>query len=453
MGFWAYLDEIGLKNRANEAERISAIPISIAGACQRASCLPPQHRSDRPLARDRIPDLKQTPQHAVEPSRMSRWARRLNALAPPAARPVAQQCGAEQPRDLTMRDARIEPRGLAQQPVAFIEHEQRLRRASTATIIQRHGIRESGMANRRGHGDSNLAPGSSRFNTRNAARSISSSVRPSQSNAQTDSSRAPCRARLDAQRLLGDGAREGARDATSGTMSFARACDEYFASFKATLAPKQQKSWRTSMDAYVIPLIGDMPARDVTTEHGRGGLKHLLPPPRERSEVEALALQFSILCNVRTGDIVGQKGDDSKPRLWTIPNSKNGKPLRVPLSGAAISILKKVRAHLHDSLVFALSNKNAMLNLIGAMARKLKPVRHHASMAFDKVPSFMRELRAGTILDQAAWDRLGSGGRSMTVSALSIFAIRPARSAASPALNSVRNSEISSPNAAPVAAI
>jgi integrase len=72
---------------------------------------------------------------------------------------------------------------------------------------------------------------------------------------------------------------------------------------------------------------------------------------RERKGVAARALEFLILCGVRTGDITGKQGRDDKPpmlwdhiqhaaRVWTIPNTKTGKPHRVPLSSRAMEILQ-----------------------------------------------------------------------------------------------------------------
>ena len=71
---------------------------------------------------------------------------------------------------------------------------------------------------------------------------------------------------------------------------------------------------------------------------------------RQRTDTAARALEFTILTAVRTGDIRGQEREYAPPMrwehvdldaaLWTIPKGKNGKEHRVPLSPAAVSLLR-----------------------------------------------------------------------------------------------------------------
>jgi integrase len=72
---------------------------------------------------------------------------------------------------------------------------------------------------------------------------------------------------------------------------------------------------------------------------------------RAREDVPARALEFVVLTACRTGDILGQRGrTDRAPmlwdhvsrtdRVWTIPKTKNGSTLRVPLSSRAMEILR-----------------------------------------------------------------------------------------------------------------
>jgi integrase len=106
---------------------------------------------------------------------------------------------------------------------------------------------------------------------------------------------------------------------------------------------------------------------------------------RTRDGVAARALELVILCAVRTGDIIGNDRDDKPPmershvnfkeRVWTIPSTKNDEEHKVPLSAAALAVLRKQIGGEGnaDDVVFPgmkdgqpLSNM-AMLNLIGRM--------------------------------------------------------------------------------------
>jgi integrase len=65
---------------------------------------------------------------------------------------------------------------------------------------------------------------------------------------------------------------------------------------------------------------------------------------REQEGVAARALEFAILTATRTGEVIGARWDEVSlvDRLWTIPGErmKAGKEHRVPLSDAAVAILK-----------------------------------------------------------------------------------------------------------------
>jgi len=141
---------------------------------------------------------------------------------------------------------------------------------------------------------------------------------------------------------------------------------------------------------------GENPAR------WRGHLENLLPKPstvrkavhyaalsyreipafmkelRTRQGLGAVALQFAILTAARRGEVLGARWDeiDFQHRVWTIPGSrmKAGKEHRVPLSEAAIEILRPLHAVRSSEFVFpgkpgrALSN-SAMLKLLELMGR------------------------------------------------------------------------------------
>ncbi len=132
---------------------------------------------------------------------------------------------------------------------------------------------------------------------------------------------------------------------------------------------------------------------------------------RRLESTSAKALEFVILTAVRTGDIIGQDYEDRPPmkwpdvnvsdKLWTIPATKNDGEHRVPLSAAAIAVLRSVEG-LHPVIVFPspdlrgepLSN-NAMLALLDRMGRGDVTVHGMRSTFRDWVAeetSFPREL-------------------------------------------------------------
>jgi integrase len=135
---------------------------------------------------------------------------------------------------------------------------------------------------------------------------------------------------------------------------------------------------------------GENPAR------WKGHLDHLLParskvakvehhaalPYRElpgflrelhqREGVAARALEFAILTAARTGEVIGARWDeiDLTAKLWTIPGErmKAGREHRVPLSEAALEILRPLYERRTGDRVFPLSNM-AMAMLLRRMGR------------------------------------------------------------------------------------
>jgi integrase len=69
---------------------------------------------------------------------------------------------------------------------------------------------------------------------------------------------------------------------------------------------------------------------------------------RQQDGVSSRALEFAILTAARTGEVIGARWSeiDLEARLWTVPASrmKAGKEHRVPLSDAALAILKDMHA-------------------------------------------------------------------------------------------------------------
>jgi len=80
--------------------------------------------------------------------------------------------------------------------------------------------------------------------------------------------------------------------------------------------------------------------------------------------IAARALEFTVLCAVRTGETLGATWDeiDFVARWWTIPASrtKRDKAHTVPLSDAAVAVLRAMAAIRHDQRVFPIAG-NAML--------------------------------------------------------------------------------------------
>jgi integrase len=142
---------------------------------------------------------------------------------------------------------------------------------------------------------------------------------------------------------------------------------------------------------------GENPAR------WRGHLENLLPRPskvrrvehhaalpypeignfmaavRQQEGIAARALEFAILTAARTGEVIGARWDEINiaDRLWTIPATrmKAGKEHRVPLSDAALAIIRAMSGLRQGAFVFPggrtdrpISNM-AMLMLLRRMGR------------------------------------------------------------------------------------
>ena len=120
---------------------------------------------------------------------------------------------------------------------------------------------------------------------------------------------------------------------------------------------------------------------------------------RQREGVAARALEFAILTAARTGEVIGATWQeiDSEARLWTIPGTrmKAGKEHRVPLSEAAVALLKGLERK--GAKVFPASNM-AMLMLLRRMKRGELTVHGFRSAFSDwcaeqtNTPSEVREM-------------------------------------------------------------
>jgi integrase len=94
------------------------------------------------------------------------------------------------------------------------------------------------------------------------------------------------------------------------------------------------------------------------------GIGAFMAELRKREGVGANALEFTILTASRTNDVLGAKWDEFNlaERLWIVPGSrmKAGREHRVPLSAAAMAILKKREALRSSEYVFPGRNERQL---------------------------------------------------------------------------------------------
>jgi integrase len=93
---------------------------------------------------------------------------------------------------------------------------------------------------------------------------------------------------------------------------------------------------------------------------------------QQQDGVAARALEFLIYTSTRTGDIIGQDREDKPPMRWEhvdldaarwdIPKTKTGVEHRVPLSSAAIAVLRHMQQQQQSDLVFPGQNPDAPLS-------------------------------------------------------------------------------------------
>jgi integrase len=103
-----------------------------------------------------------------------------------------------------------------------------------------------------------------------------------------------------------------------------------------------------------------------------GDLAAFIDKLREREAMAALALEFTILTAVRTGEATGATWCevDLAKAIWTIPadRTKTGREHRVPLSPRAIEILERLKPlGSHDSAFLFAGNKGKLSSMAMAM--------------------------------------------------------------------------------------
>jgi integrase len=97
---------------------------------------------------------------------------------------------------------------------------------------------------------------------------------------------------------------------------------------------------------------------------------------RARDAVASRALEFTILCAARTGEVLGARWDeiDLDRGVWTVPANrmKAGREHRVPLSGRALEILREMHEGREGDYVFPGQNPGKPL---GPRALKITVLR------------------------------------------------------------------------------
>ncbi len=125
---------------------------------------------------------------------------------------------------------------------------------------------------------------------------------------------------------------------------------------------------------------------------------------RNRSNQAAPVLEFCILTAARTGEVIDARWSeiDRVARVWTVPapRMKSGRDHRVPLSDAAMTILRKMDAARRNEFVFPGRDQpqigsDALLKLVEKMGRRDITVHGFRSTFRDWVSEctdFPREL-------------------------------------------------------------
>jgi integrase len=153
---------------------------------------------------------------------------------------------------------------------------------------------------------------------------------------------------------------------------------------------------------------------------------------RAQNGVAARALEFTILCAVRTGDVIGSDRDDAPPMrwshvdldaaTWTIPKTKSGSEHKVPLPVAAVELLRVIDKHRLGEIVFPSPNNpsrplsnGAMLTLLDRMGPHYASLTVHGFRATFKTwaserTNFAREV-AEAALAHAISDQLEAAYR------------------------------------------
>jgi integrase len=97
---------------------------------------------------------------------------------------------------------------------------------------------------------------------------------------------------------------------------------------------------------------------------------------RQREGIAARALEFAILTAARTGEVIGARWDeiDLAAKIWIIPETrmKAGREHRVPLSDAAMSVLKFMQSVRQNEYVFPGDRRASLSNMALLMMLRRK---------------------------------------------------------------------------------
>jgi integrase len=93
---------------------------------------------------------------------------------------------------------------------------------------------------------------------------------------------------------------------------------------------------------------------------------------RDQDGIAARALEFLILTAARTGEIIGARWDeiDLEDKVWVVPGArmKAGREHRVPLSGASLAILKRMKETRESDFVYPGGKKGMPLSNMAMLA-------------------------------------------------------------------------------------
>jgi integrase len=89
---------------------------------------------------------------------------------------------------------------------------------------------------------------------------------------------------------------------------------------------------------------------------------------REQDSVGARALEFAVLTAARTGEVIGANWSeiDLKSKMWTVPGNrmKGNREHRVPLSDAAVAVLRRMHALRENDYVFPGDQRVTLSNMV-----------------------------------------------------------------------------------------
>lgn len=140
-------------------------------------------------------------------------------------------------------------------------------------------------------------------------------------------------------------------------------------------------AWKNNLDA-ILPA----PAKIAKVEHHRAlefdAIHDFMTDLRQRQGMAARCLEFVVLTAVRSGEARGAVWSEInlEERVWSIPGErmKNGKPHRVPLSGAAVRLLESLPGGEGGALVFPAPRGGKLSD--AAMSALLKRMGHKVTV-------------------------------------------------------------------------